>query len=217
LIKDLAVATPFIVEDAISFWPALGARGWSDLEYLRETVGHHRLVPVELGSAYTDSGWTQSLMPFGQFLDDIACLPKRDGQRGYLAQHDLLAQAPKFGRDFALPDYVLVDTGRRAAARGRTTDTDGVAFNVWLGPRGTVSPLHRDPYDNLFAQVAGHKYFKLYSPGETMNLYPHPPDSLLANTSQVDAEAPDADLHPRAAGAHHLECIVWPGDLLYIP
>ncbi|KAJ2750773.1 hypothetical protein IWQ56_006976, partial [Coemansia nantahalensis] len=161
LIRDLDAATPFVIEGAISFWPALGDRAWSDMEYLRSAVGGHRLVPVELGAAYTDAGWTQTLVPFDQLLDAIADPGSSGEPPGYLAQHDLLAQAPKLRRDIVLPDYALVDTGRRSAA---TADADDVTVNVWLGPRGTVSPLHHDPADNLFAQVVGHKYFKLYAP-----------------------------------------------------
>lgn len=26
--------------------------------------------------------------------------------------------------------------------------------SIWLGPRGTDTPLHRDPYHNIFCQVA---------------------------------------------------------------
>ncbi|KAJ2716524.1 hypothetical protein H4R19_000599 [Coemansia spiralis] len=213
LVRDVDAATPFVIEGAISFWPALGVRGWRDLEYLREAVGSHRLVSVELGDAYTDSGWTQTLIPFGQLLDTIASPHTTSAPRGYLAQHDLFAQAPRLRCDIVVPDYALVDTGRRPAI----ADADDIAVKVWLGPRGTVSPLHWDPTDNLFAQVVGHKYFKLYAPSETSNLYPHPPGSLLANTSQVDAAAPDPAQHPRAADACYVETIVWPGDLLYIP
>ncbi|KAJ2781925.1 Succinyl-CoA:3-ketoacid coenzyme A transferase 1, mitochondrial [Coemansia javaensis] len=213
-VENLTAAAPLVIKGAISFWPALGDRPWSDLEYLRDAVGHHRLVPVELGAEYTDRQWTQTLMPFGQFLDTVVCGSRRaggSGGRGYLAQHDLLAQAPRLARDFVLPDYLLAETGRRAAG------ADDVAVNVWIGPAGTVSPLHHDPLDNLFAQVVGYKYFKLYPPDETPNLYPHPPGSPLSNTSQIDAAAPDPARHPLSAAARYVECVVGPGDLLYIP
>ncbi|KAJ2292910.1 Lysine-specific demethylase 8, partial [Coemansia sp. RSA 2706] len=72
--------------------------------------------------------------------------------RGYLAQHNLLDQAPRLKRDFYLPDYALVETGRRIVPNTYTANADGVIVNVWLGPRGTVSPLHFDEHDNLFAQ-----------------------------------------------------------------
>ena len=45
-----------------------------------------------------------------------------------------------------------------AAKRGMDApngDDDDVLVNAWLGPIGTVSPLHHDPYYNLLAQVSG--------------------------------------------------------------
>ena len=47
-----------------------------------------------------------------------------------------------------------------------------VITNAWFGPEGTVSPLHHDPYHNLFAQVVGQKYWKLFDYSETPFLYP---------------------------------------------
>lgn len=40
---------------------------------------------------------------------------------------------------------------------------DAYATNAWIGPPGTVSPLHRDPTDNLLAQLYGEKRVLLYS------------------------------------------------------
>ena len=65
-------------------------------------------------------------------------------------------------------------------------------------------------------QVVGRKVIRLYSPAHSDMLYPH--DSvMLNNTSQVDCEHPDLERFPRFSEAPFWECVVGPGDLLYIP
>lgn len=102
----------------------------------------------------------------------------RSGARGYLAQHALFEQLPQLRRDIQVPDYCALslegaagdeeegtgdevgDSGRQAATGlatrqgGRSNALmDAPRINAWLGPAGTVSPLHHDRYHNLLAQV----------------------------------------------------------------
>jgi len=47
-------------------------------------------------------------------------------------------------------------------------------------------------------------------------LYPHP-DPLLHNTSQVELENPDEKQFPLFGAAPFVDCVLNPGDVLYIP
>ncbi|CAG8850198.1 28309_t:CDS:2, partial [Racocetra persica] len=42
-------------------------------------------------------------------------------------------------------------------------------------------------------------------------------DGLLGNTSQVEVESPDIERFPLFSSASYQECILKPGELLYIP
>lgn len=90
---------------------------------------------------------------------------------GYLAQHQLLEQVPELRRDIITPDYCALlldvdeDETKSDEAVGDFDDNSkgDVLVNAWLGPIGTVSPLHHDPYYNLLAQATGKRIAFLFS------------------------------------------------------
>jgi hypothetical protein len=86
----------------------------------------------------------------------------------------------------------------------------------WLGPAGTVTPLHADYDDNLFVQVWGFKRIFLAPPHHDEFLYTREANALLFG-SPFDPEAPDFETFPLARQASMIECIVHPGDMLYVP
>ncbi|MBQ5947920.1 cupin-like domain-containing protein [Massilia sp. ST3] len=86
----------------------------------------------------------------------------------------------------------------------------------WMGPAGTVTPLHADYDDNLFAQVWGSKRIFLAPPHHDEFLYPREANALLFG-SPFDPEAPDFDRFPLARQAALVELVVRPGDMLYVP
>jgi hypothetical protein len=86
----------------------------------------------------------------------------------------------------------------------------------WLGPAGTVTPLHCDYDDNIFAQIWGSKRIFLSPPHHDQFLYPSEANAILFG-SPVNPEAPDFDKFPLARQATLVEVIVNPGDMLYVP
>ncbi|KAJ4354765.1 hypothetical protein N0V95_003538 [Ascochyta clinopodiicola] len=196
-----ATHTPLIIENAIQHWPALVERPWSDPEYLlKRTLGGSRLVPVETGRSYTDSGWGQKISTFRDFLQTYmldnnnksAGSLKNTTQTGYLAQHDLFAQIPSLRADISIPDLCYCDPAPNPLPHiKQTPKLEDPLLNAWFGPKGTISPLHTDPYHNILAQVVGYKYVRLYAPDQTERLYPRSVDESgvdMSNTSQVDLD-----------------------------
>ncbi|MBA5686725.1 cupin-like domain-containing protein [Rugamonas apoptosis] len=86
----------------------------------------------------------------------------------------------------------------------------------WVGPAGTVTPLHCDYDDNIFAQVWGSKRIFLSPPHHEEFLYPKEANAILFG-SPFDPEAPDFERFPLARQATMVECVVQPGDMLYVP
>ena len=86
----------------------------------------------------------------------------------------------------------------------------------WLGPAGTVTPLHCDYDDNIFAQVWGTKRIFLSPPHHDEFLYPREANAILFG-SPFDPESPDYEKYPLARQATLIECIMNPGEMLYVP
>jgi lysine-specific demethylase 8 len=126
------VRTPLVITDAVDYWPAISERPWSSRNYwFEQTLGGRRLVPVEVGRSYTDEGWGQQIMPFGEFVNGFIWRSQEENgagtrngndenlgrrnegcdqaQTGYMAQHNLLAQIPALRNDITVPDFCYID------------------------------------------------------------------------------------------------------------
>lgn len=208
----MKLGKPFIITDAMKFWPACQPNNdhyWT-VENWRKYHGY-RIVPIEIGSRYTDVNWGQELMTLNKFIDNFIIPSNENHQqsKGYLAQHQLFLQIPELSDDVFTPDYCMISGGCSA-------DTT-VDSNVWFGPEGTISPLHHDSdRANLLAQIRGAKYAILYPASETKFVYPHD-ESMLSNTSEVDVENPDWSRFPEFSKARGFHGILYANEMLYIP
>ena len=79
-----------------------------------------------------------------------------------------------------------------------------------------VTPLHHDPHYNLLAQVVGTKYVRLYHPKHSAKLCPYT-TGLTQNSSQIDLDKQGHDPSPEFATLPFLECVLQPGQMLFIP
>ena len=222
--EHMRPSLPVVLGGVLSEWPAL--ERWNGLAYLRRAMGH-RTVPIEIGSRYTSAEWRQQLMTVDAFIDghvlqrrgaDAAGETVGGTPTAYLAQHRLFDQIPALAADIALPDFCTMTLDPDM------TSAPTVEVNAWFGPAGTVSPAHFDPKHNLLCQVVGAKLVKLWSPAHSAALYPR--DDVMSNTSRVDVDldetcasyaAPDAAEFPLFAEAPCFECVLSPGETLYIP
>ncbi|KAK8936225.1 hypothetical protein KSP39_PZI013935 [Platanthera zijinensis] len=191
---------PVIISDCIDHWPA--RKKWKKSDYLEKIAGD-RTVPVEVGKNYLSSDWKQELITFSQFLERTKSNISPSNVT-YLAQHPLFDQIKELRNDIMIPDYCYAGGGEIQS------------LNAWFGPTGTVTPLHHDPHHNIFAQVVGRKYVRLYPESASQDLYPHT-EFMLRNSSQIDLDNFDAKEFPRTANLEFFDCILEEGELLYIP
>jgi len=201
IINYKSLEEPVILTGCMEDWPAMSEpRKWKRSHLVK--VAGPRTVPVEIGRNYTSDQWTQKLMTVKDFAKQF--LKENPEEIGYLAQHQLLDQVPSLAQDIIIPDFCY------------TGDEDDVDMNVWIGPKGTVSPLHTDPKHNVLCQVSGSKYIVLYPAKYSDYLYPHP-TPLLFNTSRIDLQVVDTGEYPEFMKAEGFHMILKPGEMLYIP
>lgn len=199
---------PAILTHCMDQWPALTK--WSNPNYLIQMAGE-RTVPIEIGSHYTNEDWSQDLVKFKDFIrrhfmDDVVL--SEANRVEYLAQHNLFDQIPKLKGDILVPEYCCV-----SESNGAHVQQD---IKAWLGPKGTISPMHHDPKHNLLCQIFGHKRIILAAPEDSENLYPHEGD-MLSNTSLLDAENVNLAEFPLAANVKFYSITLYKGEILYIP
>lgn len=226
--------TPLLLTGIIDDWPA--TQTWQDpMHLLRLTLGGRRCVPIEIGETYTHADWRQEIMPFRKFSQAYLVPNEEQQEIGYLGQHNLFHQIPALQREIQTPDYCFSAPPETTPASRlglpAVPPVDEPQKNIWLGPKGTRTPLHTDPYHNIFSQVVGYKYVRLYPPEATRSIYPRGIDDNginESNTSQVEIRldrtlpgnitVEEPDRFPRFVSQNdYREAIVGPGECLYIP
>ncbi|KAI1470789.1 Clavaminate synthase-like protein [Daldinia caldariorum] len=167
-------------------------------------------------------------------IDDTISTSSQAKPIAYLAQHPLFTQLPALRNDILVPDYCYTAPPRHPTDSSiDQPELDEPLLNAWFGPPGTITPLHTDPYHNVLTQVVGRKYVRLYSPLSTERMQARGKENgvEMGNTSLMDVgviegwdSIPDdeedgfskEDLVNFKA-VPFLDCILEPGDALYIP
>ncbi|KAI4877965.1 hypothetical protein NFI96_020743 [Prochilodus magdalenae] len=111
---------------------------------------------------------------------------------------DLKKQFPELAGDFHVPPFFEPDRFFSSVFR-----ISSPGLQLWT---------HYDVMDNVLAQVSGRKRVVLYSPQDALHLY------LSGDKSEVlDIDSPDLEQFPDFVKARRYECVLEPGDLLFIP
>jgi hypothetical protein len=190
---------PVILTGLMEDWPA---RRWS-LDYLRSRFGERQVTAVRTAGGQVVHGAREGIpydtIKFGDYLDML----EGEAPPTHYMVFPVSEVLPELMREFVLPDYCR--------------DAPWFRARFWLSAANTSSPLHRDPPDNLFAQILGRKRFVLLAPGETENLYPYRIWSGLPDFARADAERPDYARFPRLRRARPVTCEVGAGEVLYLP
>jgi tRNA wybutosine-synthesizing protein 5 len=113
---------------------------------------------------------------------------------------DIWRSFPDLATDFDIPEQFSFIKEKIFSSVFRISSKD---IRMWT---------HYDVMDNILCQVVGSKKVVLWEPKEVKHLY------VTGSTSKVlDIDNPDLDKFPKFAKANSMECVLEPGDILYIP
>ena len=174
----VAASRPAVISRGLlSAWPATSK--WRDLDALAETMGSATISVGVTPDGRADSlverrgegegSWFFAMPEIrGMTVRDFVTLlrtSREDARKGvpYVShQNDSLTQQfPKLAQDVG-PEVEAL--GRKLFGKGPD------AVNLWIGDARSVSSMHRDPYENLYAVVHGEKTFTLLPPTERPRL-----------------------------------------------
>lgn len=191
---------PVIITGMLDDWPAMTR--WN-LDYFQSAYGEHE-VEVQTGRSNDAHYELNSLahkqrMRFGDFVDKVRHAG-RSNDFYMTANNDSTnrqALAGLWNDIVQLPEYL---------------DPANPGGFLWFGPAGTITPFHHDLTNNFMAQVIGRKRLRLMPACELANVYNH-----RHCFTPVDGGAIDLARYPAMAQAQVLECVIEPGEILFLP
>lgn len=205
---------PVKISGAIDHWPAIKEKKWSldyfETKYGQEVIGIEKFEPGERGEGKNSP---QDYVKFLKFQDmkvgDLIQVLKNEPDRMYyMAQHPFRKCFKQLREDIGDNPYLK---GHIKYVPGAHMDT-----YLWIGPKGTLTPIHQDPMPNFLTQVIGRKLVHLF-PAEQAEKNLYIGQFERPSFSPVDVEDPDLKTYPHYRDCTHYKTIVNPGEMLHIP
>lgn len=187
---------PVIIEDLISDWPA--RKKWS-LQFFKENYGDLEVPVYPANAPKSGKNYISALttLPFREYIESI-----ENGEANWrLFLFNIFNHVPELRKDYKV--HTIMD--------GFIKEFPFTFF----GGEGAKVPLHYDiDMSNVFlSQFEGRKKVVLFSHEQSRQLY-HLPFTVA---SYVDVDNPDYEKFPALRGLKGYQCILEPGDTLFIP
>lgn len=190
---------PVIIDGMLDSWPAL--KTWS-LPYLgTKALGDVQVQTNRKSDENFEINADKHVetIAWSSFIEKIS--DPDSGNDTYMTARNAAANqtsiAPLWSDLGNLPDYC--------------DPSKGPGF-IWIGPAGTLTPLHHDLTNNLMAQVMGRKHVRLLPASET-----HCVGNHMHCYSKADGFAPDINALPGLAGAPWIDVDLDAGSILFLP
>ena len=198
-----AAHRPVVLTDVTAKWPAL--RKWTP-QWFAEKFGD---VSIEItadreSDPFYDMNHRlhRKRVRMDRFIEQVMATKRSNDI--YMVSNNFTMRRPRF--------RALLSDVRPPRALFERPLRPG-ATSLWIGPAGTITPLHHDTTNILFTQIYGRKRIDLVSPQETALLL----DPVHGFYSPVDLDRLRVAKHPALRAMIVKSVVVAPGDALYIP
>ncbi len=173
-------------------------------DYLKEKAGD---AIVEVQFNRTADQWYEinkdthkKSMPFGEYVDMVF----NGGETNdfYMTAYNSTQNSQSLKKLWddidGLPEYLHNDGSNQGF--------------LWLGPKGTITPLHHDLTNNFMAQVSGRKRIRMIPANQLPYIY-----NFKHCFSLIDIDNVDFQRHPLFRNVNPIEVILEPGEILFLP
>lgn len=181
---------PVVVEGLMDEWPALKKWNW---DYLAQKCGDASVVVDSYNSKKARR------VTFAEFVDMLKSSEGSD-QPIYLQEWLYMATCPQLAED--LPELPIAQYDFRRNLFGEKISTN---HQLWLGQKGATTRIHQDSYfiDVMHAQILGKKHWCVMSPPATLKREESGEFNFKALVNDPNVQI--------------LQCVLKPGDVLYLP
>jgi len=222
---------PVVIKGGVSHWPAV--KKWTN-SYLKETLGDIPVSVTVTPNGYADAPQgslfvmpEERTMCMGDFIDILENPDSANGVFYIQKQNSNLTEEFKdIIRD------IEADIDWATEAFGKTPD----AANFWMGDARAVTSMHKDPYENIYCVVRGHKELVLQPPTDlpwvpyrdfrpaiykentkTGEFDTEEINSSLVPWIAIDPTSPDLETYPEYANSTQFTLKLEAGDVLFLP
>jgi len=220
---------PVIIKQGVGHWPAL--HKWTN-KYLEDQLGELQVTVTATPNGYADApDGDYFMMPeerqmsMSQF---IRCIenPTKDEVLYIQKQNSNLIDEFK-----SIIDDVDSEISWASLAFNKNPD----AVNFWMGDERAITSMHKDPYENIYCVVRGHKDIILQPPTDlpwipykelTPGVYRRSEDVWKKDIDEdsdkvswivIDPINPDLEQHPDYRNSSIFRLRLEQGDCLYLP
>lgn len=196
---------PVLVKKWADHWPAI--KKW-DFNFFKKFYGNE-IVEITSGRD-SDELYEIKLEGFKrkitlrEYLEIIESNPESNDV--YLVARNFLLANPAFAglfEDFS-PINQVID---------HNAHNDKGYVKMWIGPKGTITPLHHDRVNVLLVQVMGRKLIRFIPPNQNEKVYN---ERDVFSELDLNREI-DLDKFPLAKNLKIIDVVVNPGEALLIP